>query len=178
MFGDHRAGAPYLDPVKVAVDLDAPTHRDRMHRVVIAVQADVVIARQPGSSISTRCFARRRQGQHRRLVGLDPVGWAAAQCAVLTVIGPRTDQSCSWVLKSVGEVKTRPGRNARSRGSWNRSTNPLASGSRLQITTLAAKVPQNAWHEPVRSVAVPAIARSRLRHPAPTSLSVSGRKHR
>ncbi|KJK10527.1 hypothetical protein UB45_18480 [Terrabacter sp. 28] len=57
----------------------------------------------------------------------------------------RATHALSWVLKSAGEANVRPGRNERSRWSWNRSTMPLASGSAgLQITTFAPSTPRKA----------------------------------
>jgi hypothetical protein len=114
MFGDHRAGAPYPDPVKVGGDLDAPTHRDRVHRVVIAVQADVVIARQPGRVSPPDAGPTGGRASIAALSASTSVGWAAAQCAVLTVIGPH-QPILQLGIESVGEVNTRPGRSARSR---------------------------------------------------------------
>jgi len=88
MVGDQVATTPDPDPDQVRGHLDAPPNRDRVHRVVVAIQTHVVIARQPGRGPPPNARSDRRQRQHRRLVGLDPIRRAAPQHAVLAVIGP------------------------------------------------------------------------------------------
>nr|AEB33881.1 hypothetical protein [Mycobacterium sp. JS330] len=87
MVGDQGAGTPDPDPVQICGDLDAPPDRAGMHRVVVGIEADVVVTRQPGRIAPSHARPDRRQCQHRRFVRVDPVGRAALQHSVVAVIG-------------------------------------------------------------------------------------------
>ena len=77
--GDGPAVAERPDPVQVGDDLDPAADHGRVDRVVVGVQPDVVVARQPGRGPPPGRRGDRRQRQHRRLVRGDPVGRGAAQ---------------------------------------------------------------------------------------------------
>ena len=79
VIGDRPSLTEHPHPGQVGDDLDAPTDDRRVHRVVVAVQADVVITRQPQRRPPPRRGRDRRQGEHRLAVGGDPVGRRAAQ---------------------------------------------------------------------------------------------------
>ncbi len=73
----------------------------------------------------------------------------------------RSSQPVSWVLKSAGPVKVRPGRNEVSKNPFIRSTMPLYSGSRGGANWIrVASVPANAAAAAV-TFPVPPIADSR-----------------
>ena len=109
--GRRRTPAP--DPGRRATNDPAPDHR-RVHRVVVGVQPNVVIAGQPqrrapavaGATGGSASIAAR--SAPIRSVGAQP---SARRVRVLTT----ASQSPSWVLKSAGEANVRPGRNERSR---------------------------------------------------------------
>ena len=109
VFGDQPAGAEHAHPLEVGDHLDPATDRGRVDGVVVAVQTDVVITRQPHRHPPPVIGVDRRQRQHRLLIGMDALERSAADRAVLTVV--RADQpGRSWVLKSPGELNVRPGR--------------------------------------------------------------------
>ena len=77
--GHDPAVAHCPDPREVGDHLDtAPDHRG-VHRVIVAIEADVVIASQPGRSSPPGRRRDRRQGQHRLAVSGDPFGRGASQ---------------------------------------------------------------------------------------------------
>ena len=79
----------------------------------------------------------------------------------------RVSHSLNWVLKSAGEVKSRPGMNEVSKNPLRRSTIPLDSGSRGgSRTSVVASVPVNP--------ATPSACR--LPRPMPGSLSQISRR--
>ena len=89
--------------------------RDRVHRVVVAIQADVVITRQPGRAAATRSLGATG-GSASIAAGRPRSGRPGDSPAPGAGGGwPAPASRCSWVLKSAGEVNTRPGRNDRSR---------------------------------------------------------------
>ncbi len=88
MIGDQGAATPDPDPAQICGDLDAPADRDRMHRVVVAVEAHVMIARQPCRGSPPDAGPDRRQCQHRCGIGLDAICRSTSQHSVLAVIGP------------------------------------------------------------------------------------------
>ena len=114
MVGDDPALAVDLDPVQVGDDLDPAADHARVDRVVVGVQADVVVAGQPCRGPPPDRWRDRRQRQHRgrsaaiRSVGAHP---NARRRRVFTI----ASQPCSWALKSSGPAKVRPGRKERSR---------------------------------------------------------------
>ena len=65
-----------------------PTDR-RVDRVVVAVQAHVVVARQPQRAAPAGRWRDRRQRQHRGPVGVDPVGRGAAQHPTVALVDQR-----------------------------------------------------------------------------------------
>src|ERR1700694_1848105 len=79
VIGDDLALTEHSDTVEVGDDLDAPADHPGVHRVVVGVQPDVMVARQPGSRPATRGWSNRRQGEHRLTIGADAVGRCAAQ---------------------------------------------------------------------------------------------------
>ena len=87
MVGDQPPVAPDPHPVQVGADLDAAADHRRVDRVVVAVQADVVVARQPQRGAPPGHRRHRRQRQHRGPVGLDPVGRGAAQHPAMPLVG-------------------------------------------------------------------------------------------
>ena len=107
------AGHP--DLVQVGADLDAAADHRRVDRVVVGVQAHVVVARQPqarcaspvaGATGGSASIAARSASI--RSAGAQP---STRWCAL---VGPRQPVA-SWALKSAGEVNARPGRNEVSR---------------------------------------------------------------
>src|SRR2546423_14346137 len=78
MIGDELALADSPDSIQVGDDLDPPADHTGVDRVVVAIQADVVIARQPqrGSPSSRR--RDWRHSKHSPPVGGDPTGRGAA----------------------------------------------------------------------------------------------------
>jgi hypothetical protein len=87
MAGDQAPVAPGADTLEIGGHLDAAADHRRVHRVVVGVQAHVVVTGQP-----QRCppAGRRRdwrQAQHRGAVGVDPVGRGAAQRATMPPVG-------------------------------------------------------------------------------------------
>ena len=106
------AGHPH--PLQAGGDLDAAPDRAGVDRVVVAVQADVVVPRQPGlvrqpvtgatggsGSIAARSASIRSAGRHPN-----------ARCRRVFA---SAIHALSWVLKSAGDGEVRPGRNERSR---------------------------------------------------------------
>ena len=79
MIGHRLAVAQHPDPVQAGDDLDPAADHRRVDGVVVGVQPDVVVAGQPGRGPPPGRRGDRRQRQHRRLVGGDPVGRGAAQ---------------------------------------------------------------------------------------------------
>ncbi|OIQ80460.1 hypothetical protein GALL_377780 [mine drainage metagenome] len=85
--------------------------------------------------------------------------WLPESHATRTPSG--SSQSASWMLKSNGEVKVRPGRNEVSKNPLRRSTRPLNSGSRAGASLIRTpSVPANDAASTV-SLPVPPIADSR-----------------
>jgi hypothetical protein len=73
MVGDQASLTPRPDPIQVGTDQDSAAHRRGMHRVVVAVQPDIVVPRQPQSVLPPSAGRHRRQRQHRRLISGNPV---------------------------------------------------------------------------------------------------------
>ena len=101
--------AEHPHPVQVGDDLDPAADHRRVHGVVVAVQAHVVVPRQPGRGPPPGRRRDRRQRQHRRRVGGDPVGRRAAQRPAACAVFTSPSQPCSWVLKSAGPVNDAAG---------------------------------------------------------------------
>ena len=87
--GDRRALAGHPHPLQVGVDLDPSSDHRGVHRVVVGVQPDVVVPRQPGRAAPTGLRGDRRQRQHRRPVRADPVGRGAAEHPLAAAVGQR-----------------------------------------------------------------------------------------
>jgi hypothetical protein len=93
-----RPAAPVagnLDAVAVHADLlEIRDHRDptpnhtRVHRVVIGVEPDVMITRQPGGAAPARNGGNRWQRHHLGLVNGPAIDWTTAQPAVPAGIRP------------------------------------------------------------------------------------------
>ena len=84
--GHQPAVAEHPHPMQVSDDLDtSPDHR-RMHRIVVGVQPNVVIPRQPRRGSPTGHRRHRRQRQHRGPVSVDPISRPATQHPMLPVI--------------------------------------------------------------------------------------------
>jgi hypothetical protein len=79
VLGDLPPITPHPHPLQIGGHLHAAADHRRVDRVVIAVQADVVVTRQPQRARPARLWRDRRQRQHRGPVSLDPVGGRAAQ---------------------------------------------------------------------------------------------------
>ena len=88
VISDQAAVARTPGPGPGRRDLDAATDRSRVHRVVVAVQAHVVITRQPGRSRHPMP-AHRRQRQHRGPIGLDAIGRARTPAPAAAGVGHR-----------------------------------------------------------------------------------------
>lgn len=88
VIGDLVAPTPDLDSPQVGGDLDAPTDRDRVHRVVVAIDPHVVITWQPCRVPPPDAWPDGRQRQHRRLIGPDPVSRSTSQHPVSAMLGP------------------------------------------------------------------------------------------
>jgi hypothetical protein len=81
VIGDGLALAQHPHSGQVGDDLDPPADDPRMHRVVVAVQADVVITRQPQRRPPSSRRGHRGQREHPLAVGGDPIGRRAPQRA-------------------------------------------------------------------------------------------------
>jgi hypothetical protein len=79
MVGDQPPVTECLDSVQVGADLDAAADDCRVDRVVVAVQAHVVVTRQPQRAAPPGHRSNGWEGQHRRPVSADPVGRGTAQ---------------------------------------------------------------------------------------------------
>lgn len=91
------------DLPQIGADLRQPADRGRSHRVVVAVHADVVIARQAQPARSADRGRHRRQREHRRPVHLDPVDRPPTPRPVLPAV--LSQQPCSsWPLNSAGDA--------------------------------------------------------------------------
>src|SRR6476646_4765763 len=108
MISDHRAVTVHADPVQIGDHFDAAPDHPGMHRVVIGVQPDVMIARHPVTggtdgtvSIACRSAPIRSVGAHPSTRRVRPFT-TASHC-------------CIWWLKSPGPLNVRPGRNDRSK---------------------------------------------------------------
>ena len=140
------------DALQVGGQLDAAAHCGRVDRVVVAVQAHVVVARQPQRGPLPGGRRDRRQRQHGGPVGIDSLGWGAAQHPPLTAVDGRGP--CGQLGVEIGRTsEAAPGQE----GSLQLAVGPLdqalASGSAgRQITTLVARVPRNAWVAAVSSL--------------------------
>lgn len=84
VIGDGLAVTEHRDPIEIRDDLDTPADHRRVHRVIVGVQPDVVIARQPGVVAPPHLRNHRRQRQHRLAVRADPIGRRAPQHAALS----------------------------------------------------------------------------------------------
>ena len=114
MVGNQFAVAERLHPLQIGAHQHPAPDTGRVHRVVVGIQAHVVIAGQPQRGTPTGRRGHRRQRQHRGPVRADPIEGAqpsARRGRVLTI----ASQAASWALKSAGEANVRPGRNERSR---------------------------------------------------------------
>jgi hypothetical protein len=87
--GDDAPIAQHPDPVQVGGDLDPPPDYRRVHRVVVAVQAHVVIARQPLRRPPAHHRGDRWQGEHRETIRVNAIRRPAAQCPMLAGVRPR-----------------------------------------------------------------------------------------
>lgn len=65
--------------IEVGSDFDTSPDHPRVHRVVIGIQSDVVIARQPGGVAPPHLRRYRWQRQHRLAVGADPIRRCTSQ---------------------------------------------------------------------------------------------------
>ena len=94
---------------QVGDDLDAAADHRRVHRVVVAVQAHVVVTRQPrrGPPPGRRRDRRQRRASPARSAAIRSVGAqpSARRGRVLT----SASHCCSWALKSAGPVKRAAG---------------------------------------------------------------------
>ena len=88
MVRDHPPVAEHLDPGQVGHHLDPAADDRRVHRVVVAVQPDVVVPGQPGRDSPPGRRRHRRQRDHRGPVRGDPITRGAAQRPA----GPLIDQ--------------------------------------------------------------------------------------
>src|ERR1700741_2633458 len=79
MISDHRAVTVHADPVQIGDHFDAAPDHPGMHRVVIGVQPDVMIARQPCRGAPPRDRWHRRHGEHRLPVRADPIRRGTSQ---------------------------------------------------------------------------------------------------
>ena len=79
VISDGLAVTEHSHPVQVGNDFDASPDHPRVHRVVIGIQSDVMIARQPGGVPPPHLRRYRRQRQHRLEVGTDPIRGCAPQ---------------------------------------------------------------------------------------------------
>ncbi len=77
--GNELAVADRPHPGQIGNHLDPAADHTRVHRIIVAVQANVVIARQPTRGPPPGRRRHRRQRQHSGLVGGDPLGRGAAQ---------------------------------------------------------------------------------------------------
>ncbi len=73
------AVAQHAHPGEISDDLDPAADHGRVDRVVVGIEPDVVVAGQPGGKSPPGRRGDRRQGEHRGLVGGDPLGRGAAQ---------------------------------------------------------------------------------------------------
>ena len=108
MAGDQMPVAEHPHPGQVSGHLDAPADHRRVHGVVVGVQPHVVVAGQPRRVPPPGHRRHRRQGQHRRLVGVDPVRGPAPQRAM--VAGVRRGQPRLELGVEVRQARRRPGR--------------------------------------------------------------------
>lgn len=170
MIGDQGAATSDPDPAQICGDLDAPADRDRMHRVVVAVEAHVMIARQPCRGSPPDAGPDRRQCQHRCGIGLDAICRSTSQHSVLAVIGPhQPGLQLGIEIRRRGKDPTRQERPLQV--VVETFDQPLGFGiTGLQIHTLAARVPRKAWHAAVSSGWRATTARPRPRRPTPTPL--------
>jgi len=86
--GDRSAVEGGHDMLEVGGDHDATPDRARVHRVVVAVEADVVIPRQAQTARPTHRRGDRGQRQHRGVVGLPALDGSTPQPAVMALVGP------------------------------------------------------------------------------------------
>jgi hypothetical protein len=130
--GDQPPVTPHPHPLQVGGHLHPPADSGRVERVVVAVQAHVVVTRQPQRAAPPGRWRHRRQGQHRGPVGLDPVGGCAAQHPPWTLID---------AAQPVAELGVEVGRGAEAAARQKRglqvAVGPLDQALGLRITRVA-----------------------------------------
>ena len=89
MISDAPARAPHSHPGQIGGDLDALSDHRRMHRVVVRIESDVVIAGQSGRVLPSGHRWHGRQLEHSGAVGIDAIGRGAAEGAFATAVRDR-----------------------------------------------------------------------------------------
>ncbi len=79
MHRHHRVTAAGGHRVQISMNIDHPADHRRIHRVVVAQDPRVVVARQPGPGGEPDRRRHRRQSRHRRPIHLDQFGRRRAQ---------------------------------------------------------------------------------------------------
>ena len=87
VIGHEPSFAAHPHPLQIRGDLHDPTDRGGVDRVVVGVQAHVVIAGQTDPVGPAGLRSDRRQGKHRRAVRLDPLGGSASDPPVHAAVG-------------------------------------------------------------------------------------------
>ena len=125
---DQPALVADFDPRQVSCHVDEPADDCRVNGVVVAVDADVVVASQPDSVDPPDRPVRRVAGEHR---GRSASSRSTGRALIVrtTRVFALVSQSANWASKSAGDAKSLPGMKEVSKNPLRRSTMPFDSGS-------------------------------------------------